>query len=114
VESTAGAKAPVKSASPGSSGGPVAAELFVYPNPAGSSVSLRYELAGPSVVSISICSIMGKQVASVLNNAQREAGTLEVGYDVSSLPPGIYLVTLVASSETGRVVNLMKKLVISR
>lgn len=65
-------------------------ELFVYPNPAQNRVTIAYNIADNSQLSLKIYDIMGQlqhtQTLAISNN------TLDV--DVSTYPSGTYLVQL--------------------
>ncbi|MFL5753060.1 MAG: N-acetylmuramoyl-L-alanine amidase [Bacteroidia bacterium] len=68
--------------------------LDVYPNPFAKSFILRYQLAGNTLVKISIVDVLGKDV--VLKTAEENAGKYELSVNTESagLSQGIYLLKI--------------------
>lgn len=71
---------------------PAARDLQVYPNPASTSLTLKFEAQKP--IAIEIYDILGKKVLSAQHNA------LESKIDVSALQNGIYIIRV---QEDGKV-----------
>jgi hypothetical protein len=67
----------------------------IYPNPAsnGSALNIEYALRDAGVVTIEIFDLMGKKMATVVNNETTEAGT-HTATVTTSLAPGVYVYTL--------------------
>lgn len=85
---------------------PVKTELFQnYPNPFNSSASISYQLTSDGVVRLSVCDILGREVA-VLEDGYRKAGTHLVRFN-KDLPGGVYFYTLYTET-----VTISKKMVL--
>jgi hypothetical protein len=63
------------------------------PNPSNGITKFEYSLKSSSAVSLAVYSVLGKNVA-VLVNGKKEAGKHVVDYDTSTLPKGIYYYTI--------------------
>ena len=70
-----------------------------YPNPFNPSTTIKLELPKSSVVRLSVCDMLGREV-SVLVNERRDAGVHEVKCDGSNLASGVYLYRLTAGEFT--------------
>lgn len=70
-----------------------AAAPVVYPNPATDAVTLAFELAAPSDVSLEVFDLMGRRVAE-LSAGPQAAGAVRLGVPTRELAPGVYLVRL--------------------
>ncbi|MGD0339187.1 MAG: T9SS type A sorting domain-containing protein [Bacteroidota bacterium] len=68
-----------------------------YPNPFNPSTVISYDLPRDSRVNISVYSISGEHLATLVNDVQT-AGRYEVNYDAKGKASGIYLVKMVAQS----------------
>lgn len=66
-----------------------------YPNPFNPSTTLRYSIPKESVVKLKIYNLLGKEVASLVNNSQ-PAGVYKHSFDGSNLSSGIYFIYLQA------------------
>ena len=64
-----------------------------YPNPFNPSTQISYTLSKPSTVSLSVYSIDGIQVATLVSTTQ-PAGSYEVRFNASELASGVYLYRL--------------------
>ncbi|MDD4227333.1 MAG: T9SS type A sorting domain-containing protein [Mariniphaga sp.] len=91
--------------------------FVVYPNPFSTTTSIRYNLALPGNVNLSIYNITGKEVAQVVNKYQ-PVGLHTVQWNGSSLPKGIYLAKLIITGKDKNKmyppVILTKKIVLMR
>ncbi len=70
-----------------------------YPNPFNPVTSIKYQLPSPENVSIKIFDILGKEVATLVNET-KEPGYYEVNYDASNLASGLYFYRIEAGSFT--------------
>lgn len=68
-----------------------------YPNPFNPSTTITYALSQESKVSLKVFSMLGEEVATLVN-AQQIAGSYTVRFDATSLPSGVYIYTLTAGS----------------
>lgn len=71
--------------------------IDVYPNPASSTVTIRFDLGENSDVEINLMNFLGKKVKSI-NRPNMKAGIHSVTFEAPELPQGIYLGKLIASS----------------
>ena len=71
-----------------------------YPNPFNPSTMIPYSLPHRSVVRVSVYSLLGTEVA-VLVNGERSAGSYEVRLDAAAFPSGVYLIKMQASPLEG-------------
>jgi len=60
-----------------------------YPNPFNPTTSIKYSLPEQQFVSLKIFDILGKEVASLVNE-NKSAGNYEVNFDASNLSSGVY------------------------
>jgi hypothetical protein len=77
-----------------------------YPNPFNPSTTINYELAKETKVNLRIFDILGREVATLVNET-KPAGTYEAEFDGSNLTSGIYFYVL----ETGGM-RLSKKMML--
>ena len=78
--------------------------LVAFPNPAASGATVRYTLAEAADVTLAVFDVLGRRVA-VLAEGPLATGVHTASLDAAALPPGLYLVRLVAGDRT-RVVSL--------
>lgn len=70
-----------------------------YPNPFNPSTTIKYSVAERSNVSIKIYDMLGKEIATLVNNV-KEAGSYEVNFDASNLASGMYVYSITAGNFT--------------
>ena len=68
-----------------------------YPNPFNPSTTISYQLSAVSFVTLKVFDVLGRDVATLVNNEKR-AGNYKVMFDANSLASGIYYYTLRAGS----------------
>ena len=66
-----------------------------YPNPFNPTTVIRYQLSVVSDVSLKVYDILGKEIATLVNE-KLQSGTYEVPFSNDQLPSGIYFYTLTA------------------
>jgi cyclophilin family peptidyl-prolyl cis-trans isomerase len=78
-----------------------------YPNPFNPITVIKYHLAKPGFVTLSIYNMLGVEIAKLVND-EKSAGSYDVEYDATHLPSGIYFYSLQAGSfaETRKMVLL--------
>jgi hypothetical protein len=74
--------------------------LNVFPNPFTSQTNIRYNLATPGYVSLSIVDNLGRQIAKLVD-AQQSAGTYTVQWNAKGFASGAYFVRLTSGKYNG-------------
>jgi hypothetical protein len=69
-----------------------------YPNPFNPSTTIRFGLNKEATVSLNIYDVLGKHVATLINNEYKSAGTHHVTLNASPLASGTYIYTLTAGN----------------
>jgi hypothetical protein len=64
-----------------------------YPNPFNPSTTIKYQIPSPGLVSLKVYDILGKEVASLVNEFKSE-GKYNVNFDATKLASGIYIYQL--------------------
>lgn len=70
-----------------------------YPNPFNPSTTIHFTLPEASQVTVEVYDLVGRRVATLLDNAALDAGTHEVRFDAVGLPSGSYLLRVAAADE---------------
>jgi hypothetical protein len=85
-----------------------------YPNPFNPTTTISFDLAAPSVVTLTVYNELGQVVATLLNKESFSAGESHVQFDASNLPSGIYFdrITATGQSSTASVVTQVNKMVL--
>jgi len=80
-----------------------------FPNPGADHTCFSYKVHQPSVLTLKVFNIMGKEVATLFQDKMVPSGKYIEYFDISKyqVPPGIYIVTLQSGERT-----LQKKLII--
>tara|TARA_R110002096_G_scaffold329006_1_gene522977 strand:- start:9699 stop:11405 length:1707 start_codon:yes stop_codon:yes gene_type:complete len=76
-----------------------------YPNPFNPTTNISFSLPSTQKVTLKVYDMLGREVATLLNNKQFSAGEASVTFDASSLSSGVYLYRL-----TGSNLSLLKKM----
>jgi subtilisin family serine protease len=82
-----------------------------YPNPFNPSTTIEFSVPEISNVNISVYSVIGEMVATVVNNTFN-AGYHKVNFSAVNLPSGTYIYTLKATGENGVFVETKKMLLL--
>lgn len=69
-----------------------------YPNPFNPTTVISYQLAGNSEVSLKVFDVLGREVATLVNE-RKQAGSYSVNFDASHLSSGMYIYRLQASGK---------------
>lgn len=80
-----------------------------YPNPFNPQTTFRFQIANFGLVTLKIYDVLGKEVATLIENERMESGKYEIPFDASGLPSGMYFYRLTAGSFSGT-----KKLILMR
>lgn len=70
-----------------------------YPNPFRDQTMIRYQVAGESVVKMSICNVYGQEITTLVNKKQ-SAGIYNFTFSANGLSAGYYLCKLTAGTNT--------------
>jgi len=70
----------------------------IYPNPFSEQCLIDFNLVQDNAVTVSVSDLMGKKIATVVNNKQKVAGKHQVNFDGNNLPAGIYYCTIQAGN----------------
>jgi hypothetical protein len=65
-----------------------------YPNPFNPSTAISFTLAQPSSVTLTIYSVLGQEIATLLRDEVLPDGIQELTFDASSLSSGVYFYTI--------------------
>ncbi len=87
-----------------------------YPNPFNPSTTIKYSIPlnvsrESSVVSLVVFDILGREVATLVNN-QQKAGNYKVNFDASNLSSGVYFYRLKSGTSTGSVTKSRKMILL--
>ncbi|MEQ9265882.1 MAG: T9SS type A sorting domain-containing protein, partial [Balneolaceae bacterium] len=69
-----------------------------YPNPFNPSTNIEFQLPDRSMVSLVVYDLLGREVASILNNELYSGGSHTVSFDASRLASGMYIYRLEAGA----------------
>jgi hypothetical protein len=72
-----------------------------YPNPFNPQTTIRYQLAEPSVVRVSIYNVVGQEIA-VITNAKQDAGYYSATWNGAGNTTGVYYLRMVATDDFGK------------
>jgi hypothetical protein len=71
-----------------------------FPNPFNPTTSIDYSVAKQSVVSLKIFDVLGREVAVLINNEVKQAGSYNAEFNASNLPSGVYYYQIKAGDFT--------------
>ncbi len=86
--------------------------LYVYPNPAASSVSIRYHLGDADQVKLRLLDMTGEPVGAEFDGQAVKDADNETAVNLAKTPPGIYIVRLEAKHLDQREVKFTKLAVV--
>ncbi len=75
-------------------------QISLYPNPIKDVITLDYTLAQTSSVSVKMIDLQGREVAELLSENGKNAGTYKSTFDMSKYEAGVYFVTLSDGNNT--------------
>jgi len=80
-----------------------------FPNPFNPTTQIRFTLPATQEVTLKVYDIMGREVATLLNNARQTAGVHSVTFDASRVSSGVYFYRLsTATNSVTRKMTLIK------
>jgi len=65
-----------------------------YPNPFNPQTNITFSLPKSGLVTLLVYDVLGREVAKLINNEKKTAGTHQIGFDGKNLPSGIYFYRL--------------------
>ncbi|MBI3193157.1 MAG: T9SS type A sorting domain-containing protein, partial [Ignavibacteriae bacterium] len=83
-----------------------------YPNPFNPSSTVAFDLPAALEVSLKIYDLLGREVMTVLDNQQYEAGNHEITFNASSFASGVYFYRMQARGETVNYFDVKKMLLV--
>jgi len=85
-------------------------------NPFNPTTTLSFVIGHSSLVTLKVYDILGKEVATVLNNRKYEIGSYEIPFDASNLASGVYFYRLEATAhgDGKSLFGQVKKMVVVR
>jgi M6 family metalloprotease-like protein len=87
-------------------------KLYVYPNPAGNSVNIRYHLNDADQVKLRLLDMTGEPVGAEFDGQVVKDADNETTVDLKKTPPGTYIVRLEATGSGKREVKFTKLAVV--
>ncbi|MCL5029305.1 MAG: C25 family cysteine peptidase [Bacteroidetes bacterium] len=83
-----------------------------YPNPFNPSTEIQYQISKPGSVSIKVFDILGREVASLINE-EKQIGTYTIKFSANNLSSGIYFYRMqVTSTSGGNIFSSVKKMIL--
>jgi hypothetical protein len=73
-----------------------------YPNPFNPSTTIAFDIPEQSQVTLKIYDLLGKEVATLMNNEIAAAGNHTKQWNASTMPSGVYFYKLQARQQAGR------------
>jgi|GEM_PF-1231928 len=65
-----------------------------YPNPFNPKTTIHYTLSTAALVTLKVYDVLGREIATLFNNENKDAGKFEVQFDASNVSSGIYFYRL--------------------
>lgn len=81
-----------------------------YPNPFNPTTTIEFELFEPSFVTLKVYDVLGREVATLIDDVELGEGNHDVEFDASTLASGVYLYRITAAD--GRFQQLKKMMLI--
>lgn len=71
-----------------------------YPNPFNPSTQITYQLNSPEQVTLSVYSLTGQKVQTLVNGEMKQAGSHTISFDAENLASGVYVYRLQTGSQS--------------
>jgi ligand-binding sensor domain-containing protein len=84
-----------------------------YPNPFNPTTVINYQLAASSFVTLKVCDILGREVATLVNSVQPQ-GEHRVNFDGSRFASGVYVYRLIAVRPGGESLSATKRMILMK
>jgi hypothetical protein len=68
-----------------------------YPNPFNPATTIEFDLPEPSVVSLKVYDLLGREVETLLDNESMDEGNQEISFDAGGLSSGVYFYRLLVN-----------------
>jgi hypothetical protein len=68
-----------------------------YPNPFNPSTNIKFGLPKGSMVTLKVFDVLGREVASLLNNQSMQAGNYVYDFNAANIPSGVYFYKLITA-----------------
>jgi hypothetical protein len=78
-----------------------------YPNPFNPTTTIQFDLPEPSIVTLKIYDVLGREVATLLENIAFEDGTQDISFDGGGLSSGIYFYRVLINGGERQLVKKM-------
>ena len=75
-----------------------------------STTAIEFDLVHPSIVSLKVFTLLGTEVATLIDERPMDLGVRRILFDGSSLNSGVYLYRLVARDADGKTFVSVKKM----
>ncbi|MGA9292102.1 MAG: T9SS type A sorting domain-containing protein, partial [Ignavibacteriaceae bacterium] len=72
-----------------------------YPNPFNPSTTISYQLPKDGMVTLKIFDMLGREVATLINNEQKTVGRYDVSFNANNLASGVYIYQLRVNDAVG-------------
>jgi hypothetical protein len=83
-----------------------------YPNPFNNETAIRFSLADPAKVKLTIYNILGQKIKDVILNRRYAAGNHRIIYNAENLASGIYFYHLTVQNTSGTSVSKTRKMIL--
>ncbi len=83
-----------------------------YPNPFNPVTNISFEIPEFSKAHLAIFDLTGREIITLIDNANMNSGRYHYKLDASELPSGMYFYRLVALSQSGKDYSDTKKLIL--
>ncbi|MBI3194922.1 MAG: T9SS type A sorting domain-containing protein [Ignavibacteriae bacterium] len=83
-----------------------------YPNPFNPSTTISFDVPMNALVSLNVFDIIGREVATLVENQQYEVGNYELVFNAGNLASGMYFYRITAIGSDGKMFNEVKRMLL--